>query len=213
LGIPPRVAINATWYEKPEDGACYFSAEIRSDEYHSLVVARVEHNFAQVLDFKKFTEPADCAAAAAVTVKILLIYIDNLRLVEARNVGGIFQCLPGNIAAAIIQLVLNDDEIAVLVERKEVQAFAGFIEPIKLFLDNEELIAKGVRLVCQPFLKVVPFTQLEVRKAFLDEARKTVLGKLDAEHYYPLQIVACLKFFAQAAGFIEQEFPMERVSF
>lgn len=181
-------AIYAFWRDpvaatkQPEDGACHFSAEIRSYEDHPLVVARVEHNLAQVLYFQEFAEPVYRVAATAIAVEILLINIDDLGLIEAGNVGGVFQGLPCHVPTAVIQFILDHDQIAIFVERKQVKPFAGFIEPIKLFLDNEELFAKGIRLVCQPFLKVVPFTQLEVRKAFLDEARKAVLGKVDAEH-------------------------------
>jgi hypothetical protein len=65
---------------------------------------------------------------------------------------------------------------AIFVQRQKIQPFAGFIEPIKLLLDDQQLLTKGIGLVGQPFLQMLALAQLHIGKALLCYAGQTVLG-------------------------------------
>jgi len=44
-----------------------------------------------------------------------------------------------------------------LVDSQQIETFTGVIEPIKLFLNNEQFFAQRVRLIGKPLLQVIPF--------------------------------------------------------
>ncbi|WP_441599313.1 MULTISPECIES: hypothetical protein [unclassified Ensifer] len=53
------------------------------------------------------------------------------------HIGSVFQSLPSHVATGVIKLVLDDNEVARLVEREKIQSLARLVETVKLFLDDE----------------------------------------------------------------------------
>jgi hypothetical protein len=72
----------------------------------------------------------------------LLVDLADLRLRQRRAVRCVLQGLPDDVPARIVELVLDDDERPLLVDRQQVQPFARFIESIEFLLDDEKLARK-----------------------------------------------------------------------
>lgn len=82
----------------------HLAAKVGSNEDHALAVAGVQHRLFQLFRTHEFANPGAgaAAAAAAKAVKLLLMDVDDLAPVQARDIGGVFQRLPGNVAAGIV---------------------------------------------------------------------------------------------------------------
>ena len=108
-------------------------------------------------------------------VEIPLEDVEHLRLLERRAVGGILQRLPHDIAAGVVELVLDDHQLATLVERQQVEPLARVGKPVELLLDDQQLFAECVGGVGHPLLEVFTLAQTEVGELLLIELEDPVL--------------------------------------
>ena len=98
-----------------------------------------------------------------------MIDVDDLGLGQAGDIGGVFQRLPGDVTPGIVELVFDDDQLAVLIQRQQVEPLARVGEAVKLLLDDQQLFPEGVGLFGEPFLQMLPLPQVQIRKAPLFE--------------------------------------------
>ena len=172
----------------------HLATEICRDEDDALVGAVVQDHLVKCVLPQKLTDrPGRIAAAMA--VEILLEDSNDLGFFQARAVGCVFQRLPDHITAGIIELVLDDHQLPVPVERQQVEPLPGAIEAIEFLLNDQQAIlalahrfAERVRHRGKPFLKVFSLPESDLGKAGAFKLAQAVGGTINLEHLITIKI-------------------------
>lgn len=140
--------------QKPKRGGGHLLAEVDGHQDDPLLLAGVELDFLEVLAVHELAD-LFLGIAAAVLGEVLLVDVGDLHLAQVGAIAGVLEGLPHDIAAGIVELVLDEDQPPLLVERQQVEALAGLVEAVEFLLDDEQFLPQRLGGARQPLLQML----------------------------------------------------------
>lgn len=162
--------------EEPHNGGGDLFAEVCGNEEDSLAITDIDVHILQVPVVKEVGQVFCSRLLEALIVQILLINLNDIAFGKAGAIGCILDCLPSDIPAGVIQFVLNDNQVAALVDCKKIQTLFGVCKAIELLLDNKQVFPEGRWLLCNPFLQVMALIQPEGLKGLFSTLMSLLLS-------------------------------------
>ena len=175
--------------EKPHHGGCHLFAEVCGDEEDALAIAHVDVHVFEIAVVKEIRQVVNSGLVEALVIQVLLIDFYHIAFGETRAVRRIFDGLPSDILSGVIQLVLYNDQVAALIDSKQIQAFFSVGKAVELLLDNEQVFPEGRRLLCNPFLKVMALNQTKGFEGLLFDFDEFITVFVDYVHKWLIKQV------------------------
>lgn len=130
--------------QQPDRRRGDFLAKGARDDEDALGLAGVEDEVVEVVGLEKVEDLGFGVGGIGLTSEVVLVDANDFSLRKAGNIAGVLEALPDDVAPAVVELVLDDDEVAGFVESEEVEPIVGLAEAVEFLLDDEEGLAEGL---------------------------------------------------------------------